>query len=472
MKALSLLLALALTIVSCNPNKESAVSKCDFATILPPADARCGYITVPENHEAPEGRKIQIAYVVLEARDSSAHADPVIYLSGGPGGSALDPARISRWYGHPFREKRDVILLDQRGIGYSSALPNMYEELFEVMAADATEEEELKMIEKLMSDYSTRCADLQIDLRNYNTFQNARDVGALMTHLGYEQYNLYGVSYGTRLARVVQDMFPAQLNSVILNSPNPIKGDMLVDRLQSYSLALSRVFEYCENNPDCKSANPALHEDYLRAINNLKEKPLELKTEGKTVYLNAQDGLFFVRRLLYGTNSRTEIPALIQEYLNGGGPIISELVADEYTPDYNFTMWFAVERHEMYDTSNQREVIDEVYASLPLFPARLGLFDAVYLSLEKFHDSGVSEAKKIFQISDTPTLITVNQFDPVTPPENGHIMMERLTNGHLFVLDEGGHGGGDVDCRNSVMISFMNDPNGNLDASCLNVYKE
>ncbi len=71
----------------------------------------------------------------------------------------------------------------------------------------------------------------------------------------------------------------------------------------------------------------------------------------------------------------------------------------------------------------------------------------------------------------TPTLITVNQFDPVTPPENGHIMMERLTNGQLYILDEGGHGGGDVDCRNSVMISFMNDPNGNLDASCLNSTK-
>ncbi len=170
MKALILLLALAL-IVSCSPNKDSAVSNCDFANILPVTNTSCGYITVPENHEDPEGRKIQIAYVVLEAKDSLSDADPVIYLSGGPGGSALDSERISRWNSHPFREKRDVILLDQRGIGYSSALPNMYKELFDVMAADATEEEELKMIEELMSEYSKRCTDQKIDLRNYNTFQ-------------------------------------------------------------------------------------------------------------------------------------------------------------------------------------------------------------------------------------------------------------------------------------------------------------
>ncbi|MEQ8425775.1 MAG: alpha/beta hydrolase, partial [Cyclobacteriaceae bacterium] len=201
------------------------------------------------------------------------------------------------------------------------------------------------------------------------------------------------------------------------------------------------------------------------------ENPLTLNINGDSVYLNAHDGIYFVRRLLYGTNSRTMIPALINEYLNGGGPIITNLVANDYGPNYNFAMWFAVERHEMYDSKNTEQVIDDVYETIPLLPARLGLFNAVYLGLGKFHDSGIEESKKIFNMSDVPTLITVNRFDPVTPPENGHIMMERLTQGHLFVLDEGGHGGGDVDCRNKVMSAFMSNPQ-DFDASCLNVYVE
>ncbi len=466
-------IALIVVFSSCQNTPKESPPPCDFQSILPSGnDVDCGYITVPENHDQPDGKKINIAFVVLHSKDPNTKEYPVIYLSGGPGGSSLDNESVQRWYGHPFREKQDIILLDQRGIGYSSALPNIYIELNGIMAKDANQEQEQQMMDSLMTAYSQKCKDNGIELQYYNTFQNARDVGALMDNLGYEKYNLYGVSYGTRLARVTQDIFPDKLNSVILNSPNPIKGDMLVDRLKSYALALSRVIDYCNNNAECHAAYPKLQEDYFKAINGLAEKPLELVINGDDVYINAQDGIFFVRRLLYGNNSRRDIPLLIQEYLNGGGPIITKLASEEYAPDYNFAMWFAVERHEMYDPANTQPVVDQVYDSLALLPYRLGLFNAAYMNLGRLHDSGASAEQKKFKPSSIPTLITVNQFDPVTPPENGKIMMETLSNGHLFILDEGGHGGGDVNCRNKVMISFMNNPTGELDASCLNVYKE
>ncbi len=467
------LIAFIVILVSCDNNQKEATLPCDFQSILPEgSDAACGYITVPENHDQPDGKKINIAYVVLPSKDPNTKEYPAIYLSGGPGGSSLVDKAIQRWHDHPFRDKRDVILFDQRGIGYSSALPNMYKELRAIMAKDAHQDDEQQLMDEFITGYGQKCKESGIELPYYNTFQNARDLGALMNHLGYEKYNLYGVSYGTRLARVTQDMFPDKLNSVILNSPNPIKGDMLVDRLKSYSLALSRVIEYCNNDAECHEAYPTLQEDYFKAIKSLAEKPLELVINGDSVYLNAQDGIFFVRRLLYGNNSRSDVPALIKEYLNGGGPLIVELVEEEYAPDYNFAMWFAVERHEMYDPNNTQDVVDKVYDSLSLLPYRLGLFNAVYMNLGRLHDSGASADQKKFNPSSIPTLITVNQFDPVTPPENGRIMMESLSAGRLFILDEGGHGGGDMNCRNKVMIDFMDNPTGELDASCLNVYKE
>ncbi|MGB4973429.1 MAG: alpha/beta fold hydrolase, partial [Cyclobacteriaceae bacterium] len=242
MSKFSALLALVILVTSCQIDQQETESGCDFQSILSPdKNIDCGYLTVPENHDDPDSKKIKIAYVILHAEDADSKEYPVIYLSGGPGSSAIDSARINRWYSHPFRAQRDIILLDQRGIGYSSPLPNLYMELNDIMAKDLTAEEEQLSIEKLMVDYAQKCKEQQIDLANYNTFQNAMDVGALMDRLAYEKYNLYGVSYGTRLARVTQDMFPERLNSVTLNSPNPIKGDMLVDRLNSYSLALSRV---------------------------------------------------------------------------------------------------------------------------------------------------------------------------------------------------------------------------------------
>ena len=117
-------------------------------------------------------------------------------------------------------------------------------------------------------------------------------------------------------------------------------------------------------------------------------------------------------------------------------------------------------------------MIDEVYKTLLLLPFKLGLFSSIYSTSEKLHDGSLLANKKVFQQSAVPTIIMVNQYDPITPPENGYIFKKELTNGQLFILDAGGHGGGDRKCRNKVMINFMDDPNGKLNTSCLNLYKE
>jgi len=163
----------------------------------------------------------------------------------------------------PINEERDIILFDQRGIGYSSDLPDMSLDAFDVMAKNADATEELVLIQEMIDRYQKKCAEEGIQTRYYNTHQNARDVGLLFKHLGYEKYNLLGGSYGTRVARVVQDMFPEYIHTSLLDSPSPLSGDFLKDRLKSYSLALSRIFEYCEQNPNCNGQYPNLEEEYF-----------------------------------------------------------------------------------------------------------------------------------------------------------------------------------------------------------------
>lgn len=429
-------------------------------------------IKVPENHDQPEGKQIELSYTVLKSKDKNANEYPMMYFTGGPGGSALITGRISRWLDHPIREKRDIILLDQRGIGYSSAIPNMYQELQDIIGQDANSLEEEIMVSKLMAEYKQKCKAEGIELKYYNTFQNARDIGILMKHLGYEKYNLYGGSYGTRLARVVQDMFPERLNAVILNSPAPLSGDMLLDRLKSYTLALERVFDFCENDKDCSAQYPNLREDYFIAINQLEENPLELTIDQKPYYINAQDGIYYLRRKLYNNDARTAIPALIQAYKHRETQLVASLASVEFRPTYNFAMWLAVERYEQFDAENTDAMIDSTYQSMPLFPAQLGFFTAMYKASRNWHKANLSKEKRTFSPSDIPTIIMVNQYDPVTPPEYGHIFMQTLSKGQLFILDEGGHGGGNTACRNQVMIDFMDDPHAELDISCLNLYEE
>jgi pimeloyl-ACP methyl ester carboxylesterase len=286
-------------------------------------NVKAGMLPVPENHDNPDGRKIEIAYAVLQRRNMDSKAYPMILFSGGPGESSLAPGLVDFLLEHPFLEDRDFILFDQRGIGYSSPLPDMSFDTFMVMAADADPAEERALMNTAIKKYRKLCTQQNTDPQFYNTVQNAQDVGMLFQHLGYEKYNLFGGSYGTRLGRVVQDYFPQYVHASILDSPSPLSGDFLINRLDSYNLSLSRIFEYCDNTPECKEKYPDLQTSYFKAIAGLKENPIKTTVNDTIDFvINPQDGIYLLRRLLYMGNAREKAPEMIQALNMGSGDII------------------------------------------------------------------------------------------------------------------------------------------------------
>jgi hypothetical protein len=79
--------------------------------------ARCGYLTVPENRSTDTGRTIRLAVAIVPARSSTPAPDPIVHLTGGPGGVALVEAQELVDAG--FNRDRDLILMDQRGTLFS-----------------------------------------------------------------------------------------------------------------------------------------------------------------------------------------------------------------------------------------------------------------------------------------------------------------------------------------------------------------
>ncbi len=475
MKTLSFFIALLVFVIGCKAQENDIETTAHGIEWLPNSEAvKAGAILVPENHEEPDGKKIRIAYIVLKARDTTVSNYPMIFFSGGPGGNTLDPGMVNFLLEqHPMREKRDIILFDQRGIGYSSALPDMSFASFNIMAKNADEEEELKLMEDMVAAYQKKCEEQYIEPKYYNTLQNAKDVGMLFKHLGYEKYNLFGGSYGTRLARVVQDMFPSYINSSVLDSPSPLSGDFLIDRLDSYSLALGRIIDYCETTPACQGSYPSLKEDYFKAIEILKKKPLLVSmSDSLDIYINAQDGIYLLRRLLYQNDAREKAPELIKAFIEGGGKVINDVLQFEYqiTGGLNLSMLLSVEKYEQFNSANTPEEIQKQYDKYPLIPAKLGFFDAFYQAGMSWHTGNLPIEDRSFQDSAIPTLIFVNQFDPVTPPIYGHLFMKNLSSGTLLILDEGGHGSGNAECKDQVIIDFMDHPNEKPDVSCLHIY--
>lgn len=435
----------------------------------------CGILIVPENHNNPKGKQINLTYVIIKSKKASNNTYPLIYLTGGPGGRTLTGRTINRFINSSYRDNRDIILFDQRGIGFSSALSNMNDEVFEIMAKDFTQVEESDEMSKLLTSMKYKIESNGDFIANYNTFQNAKDVGLIMEKLGYKKYNILGGSYGTTLGRVVQDLYPERLNSVIHNAPSPLKMDFLLSRLQSYQVAMERLLFWCEEDSNCSYDYPDLKSTYTEIINALKSNPITVDLEENTFTINAQDALYLIRRLLYVSNAKKLVPRLINALKNREANFLRNVIKLEkrYNQNLNFSMHLAVSSYEQINPLLTRTDIDDFYDSSGLFPSKLGFFDSFYQAGKDWQTKKASDSEKEFKVSYVPTLITVNYYDPVTPPENGYSFKKDLRNGQLFVLNEAGHGGVSTPkCRDELFNAFMTNPKKVLDPSCLNLYMD
>ena len=430
----------------------------------------CGSLQVPENHDNPDGRKISIAYVILESEDGDTERYPMIHFTGGPGGQAL--RNLEAQLDNPILKTRDIVRFDQRGIGKSSPLPELTGKLYGLLPEDLSSEEERERITALVGELRRICDNEGIEIEMYNTFQNARDVGMLMEHLGYEKYNLRGGSYGTRIARVVADFFPEKIHTAIYDSPAPHRNDYLLTRLEDYNSALRKVLDYCRADPECSERYPDLEATYFEVLDGLSEEPIEVEFQGRPFFLNPQDAIFFLRYELYKNASRSLAPKFIEALRTKDLDWITRVVAGRGMSTSNYAMFLACENYEEYDHSITAEVVAQKYRELELLPYELPIFTSLYLSSSDFLKSYASDEMTEYEVSDIPSLIFINQFDPVTPPENAAIFQSKMTNARAFIIDEGGHGGGDMECKRQIMDAFMQAPDHELDTACLKLFDE
>ena len=172
--------------------------------------SECGYLTVAENRAKSDGRKLQLAVVILRSRLAIHHTDPIVVINGGPGGElGLDQDGIKGWRKLvtkiPAWHQRDVILLEQRGTGKSK--PNLEcKEIREfnmwVLQQAIGGLEATHKFQAAMAQCHARLVSEGHDLAAYTSVEMAGDLADLRQALGYDLWNLYGPSYGSRIALV------------------------------------------------------------------------------------------------------------------------------------------------------------------------------------------------------------------------------------------------------------------------------
>ena len=253
----------------------------------------CGIVTVPENYAEPEGRQIELFYMRLFSTSKSPAADPLVYLSGGPGIAGTNevsgnPITLSNL--NQIRERRDIVTYDQRGTGYSNyLLCAPFSSAVGMLLARNEDPAVQAQFETIQSNpimsiamQNNLCAGMydtltDVDLGQYNSVASAQDILHLAEALGYtEGYNLYGTSYGTRLSQYAMRTTPDQVRSVVLDGAlAPSQANSTLTFAKRFEQYLN-IFAQCAADEACNAAYPNLNERFATLLAELEANPIVL----------------------------------------------------------------------------------------------------------------------------------------------------------------------------------------------------
>lgn len=254
---------------------------CPFDSSKALLPVTCGRLKVPES-PGDSGRVVEIAFMLVKAPRSIDQHGPIVFLNGGPGENSLYFAEQLVAHAH-IRDvvvDRDWIFFDQRGTGRST--PALYCE---------PEDDWLKQVKSCRDQFIAQ----GVDLSQFNSARIASDMEGLRRALGVPQWNLWGISYGARLAVISARTYPASVRSIILDASGVPEGQELVDDARGTEAALNKIFAKCATDSACASAYPELRSRFIAALSRLRQQPL---AAGERRY---DDGalLSFIRAWLY-----------------------------------------------------------------------------------------------------------------------------------------------------------------------------
>ncbi len=239
----------------------------------------CGTVSVPEDHENPDGRRIDLAFMIFKSRSLSPAPDAVVHLHGGPGVGIVARTSTTTTFFEHLRIRRDIIAFDQRGVDASAAAESR---CFATLAADpealvqATQGigDRVALTRQMTRDCLDEIAASGADITKINTWQNAQDVRAVMHALGYPVYNIYGISYGTKLGQEVMRAAPEGLRSVVLDSVAPVQVPIYDTLALPHAEAIQGIFDACTADDLCDAAYPDLRNRFWTLFNQLESQPI------------------------------------------------------------------------------------------------------------------------------------------------------------------------------------------------------
>lgn len=416
------------------------------------AAARCDWLTVPENRDRPEGKQIRLHVAVFPSLRLEPAGDPLFILSGGPGQSAGDfyiaiaPA-LSR-----IRRDRDIVVVDQRGTGRSNRLDCAFPDDSDVAFTDPQK----------LREIARQClAGLPGDPRYYTTSVAVRDLDEVRAALGYQKIDLYGVSYGTRVAQHYMRRYPERVRVAVLDGVVPPELALGPTVALDAQAAIDSAFSRCSQDTQCNRAFPDIAGAFNTLRSQLQAKPISLSipdplsAEPTQTQLGAPELSAAIRLLSYSDETISTLPLLIHEAQAGQPQGLAAqylMIKRSLGKQIANGMHFAVVCSEDAPRWSESNVSE---ASLAQTYMGASFMAAMKMVCEQWPRGPVDAEFSKPLVSATPTLILSGGNDPVTPARYGEEVRRGLSKSRHLVLAGQGHGQIAVGCMPRLVAEFI-----------------
>ena len=409
--------------------------------------------------------------------------DPVIYLTGGPGAPVT--YYVERFKDHTLLDYRDLYILEQRGIVHSGDFCQFYGSRKPEASDVATWEEYQETDNITRADCFTNAAAAGVDVTAYNTIENARDVKALRRALGFENWNVWGISYGSILGQAYIKEDPEGIRAMAIDAIMPLQIQGTEEHwrvLKWFMRDLEKLQEICQNQPDCARHYPDIPGRLGEVVEQIFNRPIEVDVKDTEVFPSGKIRIFAdIAGLLpftqfYEQDNYPALPGLIYAWadvLERRDEALFKLLAGVagdggpgeggagmhhavFCNDGDTQAQVLASRRDMEEfpnlgrvlgtpESNERDAAQCIELGMPMRPAD------EYAAVQ----------------TDIPTLIIEGDMDPITPPPNAKAILPGFSNGTYVEFPYAGHGPSrSVQCSGHMLNRFYDDPSAEPDMSC------
>ncbi len=428
-----------------------------------PSGTTCGYLLAPERRDVPNSRTIKVGYAVHRASQASGQAaDPVVYMSGGPGSASL---QLTGFLSQMF-PGRDVVVLEQRGGRYSEPrlnCPEIVRGVVDTLRTPGPASAETAPLAGQALACQSRLEGEHVDLRGYRTAEIAADVVDLRAALGYPRWYLFGVSYSTRPMLLAAAHDPQGTRGVVLDSLLPAGARWYDESSAALSATMTKLGIAARFDAMVKALNahPATYET---------RDPLTRKR--LTVQLNGDDVATILGEALHETEVIPIVPALVDGLASGRTELLQPLVdaAGGGLTSHEWGLYYAVQcqdetPYNSFPASRGPRlftgVVDAAVCGAWDLPAARADADLLtpHASVTPASSDGTSIEGASSEGATPPVLVLGGQYDPTTPPEAARQAVSAVPGarfaefagvGHAVFLSSA--------CSRQMIAAFLDDP--------------